>query len=206
MKVALYKLRLIVIENLRSPLTVRLSYRAKSVINMESETLSNAQSLRLIGQHLRGLSIDAFDLEKIGNDYLVRVDRNQPNGKSPIGMGPSKNMQKMDLAQGKIASSLHFHSSEIFRLQFERRSRRAEFGGMPNASSLGLRMRVLGQYLDLKGADDFTISWAKDSVKISFLQKVQSFSPSNLYDFGICMYLKRSEDDSQTSTVDRIAI
>ena len=115
-------------------------------------------------------------------------------------------MQKMDLAQGKIATPLHFHSSDISRLQFERRLRRSEFGGMPNASSLGLKMRVLGQYLDLKGADDFTISWATDSVKISFLQKVQSFSASNLYDFGICMYLKRSDDDSQTGTVDRLAI
>jgi hypothetical protein len=173
---------------------------------MESKSLSNAQSLRLIGQYLRGLSIDAFELDKIGDEYLVRVDPNQPNGKSSGGTGFSKSIQKMDLAQGKIATPLHFNSSDIFRLQFERRLRRAEAGGMPNARSLGLRMRVLGQYLDLKGADDFAISWATDSVKTSFLQKEQSFSPSNLYDFGICMYLKRSDDDSQTATVDRLAV
>jgi len=44
---------------------------------------------------------------------------------------------------------------------------------------------------------DFAISWSTGSVKIRFLQKEQSFSPSNLYQLGICMYLKRSDDALQ---------
>jgi len=77
---------------------------------------------------------------------------------------------------------------------------------MPDAGSLGLGMRVLGQYLDLKRAGDFAISWSTGSVRISFLQKEQSLSPSNLYELGICMYLKRSDDTPQTSAVDRLAV
>ena len=172
---------------------------------MESETLSNAQSLRVIGQHLQGISIDTFELEKTGDKYILWLDRNQPNGKSSTKTG-FKSISTMDRAHEKIATPLHFHGSEILGLEVERRLRRSEAGGMPDARSLGLRMRVLGQYLDRKRADDFAISWFTDSVKIRFLQKEQSFTSSNLYDFGICMYLKRSDDASQTDTVDRLAI
>jgi len=173
---------------------------------MEPETLSNAQSLRLIGEHLRGLNIDAFELVKNGDEYLVRLDGNQANGRSSSGTGFSTTIQKMDPAQEKFAPRLHFNRTEILRLQLKGRLRRADAGGMPDARSLGLKMRVLGQYLDLKEVEDFTISWSTDSVRISFLQKEQSFSPSNLYDFGICMYLKRSENDSQPDTLDRLAV
>ena len=172
---------------------------------MESKTLSNAQSLRVIGQHLQGISIDTFELENIGDKYIVCLDRNQPNGRSSTKTG-FKTISKTDLAHVETATPLHFHGSEILELEVERRLRRAEAGGMPDAGSLGSRMRVLGQYLDLKRADDFAISWSTDSVKIRFLQKEQSFTSSNLYDFGICMYLNRSDDAPQTDTVDRLAI
>jgi hypothetical protein len=173
---------------------------------MDSPTLSNAQSLRLIGDHLRGLSIDAFELDKVGDEYVVRVDENQPNGKPSTGTGFS--LVKIDLAQEKMATHLllHFNRTEILRLQLQGRLRRAEPGGMPDPSSLGLKMRVLGQFLDLKGVDEFTLSWSADSAKVNFLQREQRFSPSNLYDFGICMYLKRSDDDSQAEIFDRIAV
>jgi len=115
---------------------------------MESETLSNAQSLRVIGQHLQGISIDTFELEKIGNKYIVWLDRNQPNGKSSTRTG-FKSISKMDPAHEKTPTPLHFHGSEILGLEVERRLRRSEAGGMPDAGSLGLGMRVLGQYLIL---------------------------------------------------------
>ena len=173
---------------------------------MKSETLSNAQSLRVIGQYLRGLSIDAFELDKIGDEYVVWIDRNQSNGKSSTATGFSKNIQKMDLEDEKIAPRIHLHGSEIFRLDIERRLRRAQAGGMPDVRSLSLSMRVLGQYLDSKGADDFTISWSTDSVKIRFLQQEQSFSPSNLYGLTMCMYLRRFDGARQTDAPDRLSI
>ena len=172
---------------------------------MESEKFSNAQSLRVIGQHLQGISIDTFELEKTGDKYILWLDRNQPNGKSSTKTG-FKSISTMDRAHEKIATPLHFRGSDILGLDVESRLRRSEDGGMPDAGSLGLKMRVLGQYLDLKRADDFAISWSTGSVRISFLQKEQSLSPSNLYELGICMYLKRSDDAPQTSAVDRLAI
>lgn len=173
---------------------------------MESETLSNARSLRVIGQHLRGIGIDTFELDKVGNEYIVWLDRNQPHGKSSTGTRFPKSSSKMGLTHGKIAPPLHFHGAKILGFEVEKQLSRAEAGGMPEPRSLGLRMRVLGQYLDLKGADDFAISWSTDSVKIRFLQKEQSLSPSNLYELGICMYLNRSDDAPQTDGIARLAI
>jgi hypothetical protein len=173
---------------------------------MKSATLSNAQSLRVIGQYLRGLSIDAFDLDKIGDEYVVWIDRNQSNDKSSTAMALSKNIRKMNLENQEIAPRLHLHGSEIFRLDIERRLRRAQAGGMPDVRSLSLSLRVLGQYLDSKGADDFTISWSTDSVKVRFLQQEQSFSPSNLYGLTMCMYLRRFDAARQADVPNRLSI
>src|SRR5207249_8614688 len=48
---------------------------------MTPPTLSYAQSLRVIGQALEALSIDTFELEKRGEEYIVRVERSQSAGK-----------------------------------------------------------------------------------------------------------------------------
>lgn len=45
---------------------------------MESEIISNAQSLRVIGQHLHNLVISSFKLEKRGDHYIVIVSRREP--------------------------------------------------------------------------------------------------------------------------------
>ena len=41
---------------------------------MEIETLSYAQSLRVIGQQLDGLGVDSFKLDKRGDEYIVQTD------------------------------------------------------------------------------------------------------------------------------------
>ena len=169
---------------------------------MEPEILSSSQSLRVIGQYLRGLNIDSFELGKIGGNYVVSFDRNKFNLEVAIGQN---GIQKTEMANGSNANSLQFNYSEIFRSEIQRRLRRGDIGGMPDARSLGLQMRVLGQYLDLKGAADFGIFWSAESVKIRFLEKEQSFSFSNLYELSICMYLKRS-NNSLPAIADRLAI
>jgi len=52
---------------------------------------------------------------------------------------------------------------------------------------LSFVLRVLGDYLDRKIPGQFTISWSKNSIMISYDQIQESFTPENLYDFGIHM-------------------
>jgi hypothetical protein len=53
-------------------------------------------------------------------------------------------------------------------------------------------LRVLGDFLDRKAPDVFTIFWSKHSVKLRYRDVEHSFSAHNIYDLGIVMYLKRS--------------
>jgi hypothetical protein len=45
------------------------------------QALSYSQSLRVIGQALEALRINAFELEKKGEEYIVRTDPSEAAGK-----------------------------------------------------------------------------------------------------------------------------
>jgi hypothetical protein len=45
---------------------------------MTREALTHSQSLRVIGQRLRGIHVHAFELSKKGDEYVVRIDLTQP--------------------------------------------------------------------------------------------------------------------------------
>jgi hypothetical protein len=136
---------------------------------MESTPLSNAQSLRLIGQHLHNLAISSFKLEKRGDHYIVVVSRREP------------------------ASVLYFNSADICSADVQARLPRCTANSFAWTHNLSSRMRVLGDYLDRKGAKDFVLSWFSDSVQFRFNNEEQKFSiHQNLYDLGVCMYMRRS--------------
>jgi len=48
---------------------------------MTPAALSYAQSLRVMGQALEALRIDSFELEKRGDEYVVRMDPSESAGK-----------------------------------------------------------------------------------------------------------------------------
>ena len=48
---------------------------------MTIETLTTAQSLRVIGQQLAGLGFNFFEVEKSGDEYVVQMHRGEANGK-----------------------------------------------------------------------------------------------------------------------------
>jgi len=77
----------------------------------------------------------------------------------------------------------------------ERQSRRNISHSPSDLRNLSLELRGLGDYLDRKSAGDFTISWAPapDLKKVKYDQKSESFTLRDLYDFGIHMYMKRSD-------------
>ena len=87
----------------------------------------------------------------------------------------------------------YFARSEILVADLDRQSKRRISNSPSDLSDLSLELRVLGDYLDRKVAGEFTISWAPNSVKVRYDHKEEKFTLQNLYDFGIHMYMKRSD-------------
>jgi hypothetical protein len=85
--------------------------------------------------------------------------------------------------------------AEILRADTERRLQR-KMSSPSDRRDISFVLRVLGDYLDRKRVDQFTIFWSKDSATIGYEQKQESFTSQNLYDFGIRMYLRRSTRDA----------
>jgi len=162
---------------------------------MTAEALSNAQSLRVIGQQLAGLGINSFELDKRGDEYTVRMDRGESAGKSGEKTFPKSIFEKTpgapDTAR-EIPNPLCFSTSQIIWSDTENQLRRGQPTAMPDVRDLSTLLRVLGDYLDRKAANDFAISCDMGLVTVSYGQKKESFRSDNFYDLGVHMYLRRS--------------
>jgi hypothetical protein len=164
---------------------------------MTVEPLSNSQSLRVIGQQLAGLGINAFELDKRGDEYFVRMDRGESAGKSPEKTFPKSIFEKTPSAPD-TAREILFSTSQIIWSDTENRLRRGQTNAMPDANDLSTLLRVLGDYLDRKAASDFAISCDMGVVTVSYDQRKESFRIENLYDLGVHMYLRRTNRDRAT--------
>lgn len=164
---------------------------------MAPETLSYTQALRVIGQDLDGVGVNSFELEKRDDAYIVQLDRRETAKVLPRENSLLKHFTEKILGPGEpakeISNTLHFTAAQLLRSDTERRMRRSTPGAMPDISDLSLVLRVLGDYLDRKAANDFAISWSTDSIKVRFGRKEEIFTLPNLYDLGVHMYLKRSK-------------
>jgi hypothetical protein len=164
---------------------------------MTAVTLSYAQALRVIGQDLEPLGISSFELAKLGNDYVVWMKQGGfMRDRSAKRMTFFENITQKILgrvdSERKVLDPMHFSSSDIFSANLERASKRRTAHSPKDRRDLSFVLRVLGDYLDRKAPGDFTISLSMDTIKIRYDHKEDSFTLQNLYDFGINMYLKRS--------------
>ena len=156
------------------------------------ETLTDSQALRVVGQHLHGTDFKSFELNKKGDEYVVRIELNA------VEEGPSSEPRLNEKILGFEKSakgaptSFHFTILEIARLDIKGRLRRVKPGAMPDSRNMSIVLRVIGDYLDRKAAGDFAISWSTYSVKVYYDRREQSFSAQNIYDLGILMYLRSS--------------
>ena len=160
-----------------------------------AESLSYAQSLRVVGQDLDALGVDFFELAKWGDDYIVWLERTEFTKKLSAEKGfLSKITQKIlgheDSAR-EIPNRLYFTPADIIWADTQRRLKR-KTGSPSDLRDLSFVLRVLGDYLDRQKVGQFTISWSQDSIIISYDQKQERFTSQNLYDLGIGMYLRRS--------------
>ncbi len=162
---------------------------------MPSETLSFAQSLRVIGQDLDALGVHIFNLRKSGDEYTVWVERKAPAMGSIENKRFLKKITQQFFATTNSISTetnpIRFVTEDILRADTERRLNRNGSESTLDLIHLSVLMRVLGDYLDKKAADDFAIFWLGNSVKVVYGNKEESFRFDNLYDISVHMYLRR---------------
>jgi len=163
---------------------------------MAAVILSHAQALRVIGQNLIPLGIDSFELAKWGDDYIVWEHGGAARDLSAKQTFFKKITRKIvghADSEREILNRIYFSHVEIFNSDMEHQSKRSISDSPSDLRDLSFVLRVLGGYLDRKAAREFTISWSTNSIKLRYDQKEENFTLQNLYDFGISMYLKRTD-------------
>ena len=165
---------------------------------MTIETITNAQSLRVIGQQLASLGIDSFEVEKSGDEFIVQMHRGEATGKSRTHAflnSVSQEIRRSLDSTTQSTSPLHLRPAQILQADEENRSRREQPTAIPDPYKLSTLLRVLGDYLDRKRADEFAIAYDSASLTVKYGQKSESLRIDTLYDLGVHMYLRRSNRD-----------
>jgi len=162
---------------------------------MTVETLTNAQSLRVIGQQLASLGIDSFEVEKIGDEFVVQTHGSEAINKSLSAAFlkiPSGEAGKSPDPITRGPNSIHLSPNQILQADSEYTLRRHQPTAMPDPYKLSTLLRVLGDYLDRRGADEFAIAYDSASLTVRYGEKSESLRVDILYDLGVHMYLRRS--------------
>jgi hypothetical protein len=159
---------------------------------MASSTESYAHCLRVIGQALETLRINAFTLEKEGGAFVVR------DWEPSFLKGVADEIQAEDdfNPNQKSRNILIYTHSDAERLETLGRSKRGS-NENPDAMMVALGLRLVGDYLDQKKAVTFEIQWSIESARVKFEAsssgpKETSFTMQNLKDLAVVMYLRRS--------------
>jgi len=162
---------------------------------MAVEALTNAQSLRVIGQQLAGLGFNSFEVEKAGDEYVVQLHRGEASGKSRTNAFPNSVSQESRRSAESTTQNpnpIHLRPAQILQADNANRSKRHQPTAMPDPYKLSTLLRVLGDYLDRKGADQFAIEYDSASLTVKYDQKSENLRIDALYDLGVHMYLRRS--------------
>jgi len=149
------------------------------------------QPLRAIGQALEGMNIRSFELEPVGEEFILR-------GTVP---GSSQgrtlyNPREQSYLGGLTQIELRYSLREIDLLEKAGLSRRGDFGKPADASSLSQVLRCIGGYLQQKCAHLVKVTRALDSVAVEYETSLgskmkETFAVRDLYDLWVRMYLQR---------------
>lgn len=164
---------------------------------MRMTKLSNAQSLRVIGQELAELGVSAFNLARRDDEYTVWIDNKQtPREATRDKSAGEKSRKKLfgnePSTARSVSDSLHFAEAQILWADVARQFNRKDSQEIADLNELSLLLRALGSFLDKNEADDFIVFWSSQWIKVVFDNREENFSALDLYNIGTHMYLKRS--------------
>jgi hypothetical protein len=193
--------------------------QASTLEAVQAETVENfspvdyARHLRVIGQDLEGLRLEAFNLECTGDTYLIWF---RPGGTgledSPLSRLSKNRLQKLwknrsrtrSYGQEELATPpssarakrYRYSLSDIDRMEHESKSRRYHKPGVTDGHSLSQLLRTVGAIVRQKHERLLGISWQDFSISVVVetpqgRREIDVFRPDNLYDLWVRMYLRR---------------
>ena len=185
-----------------------------------AEMMSYAQPLRAIGQALEKLSVDSFDMETDGNDFLIKGIAKVTDPGCEVQPNQAGKLRHIwDLLQrrtqvemkGVVPSrprgittkiDLRYTPKDVDRLEREGQAKRVDPEGKADATSLSQILRTVGGYVNLKRARLLKISRSQDAVKLEYEtaagEKIEeALGVSNLYEVWVRMYMKRATRGDQ---------
>jgi len=160
--------------------------------------MAYAKSLRVIGQMLEVARVTIFDLEKDGQDYLIRSDSLTQTGEWILRHAIS---ERDLIAQSSVTVNRPLRVSQVIisrldsTVQKQRRNR-ASFQTQ-GSNKLSQLLRSLGDHLDRTEVNAFHVSWNADSVCVDYQEPdgqsdSRTFTPEKLLQLGLHIRFRRS--------------
>jgi hypothetical protein len=174
--------------------------------------LDYPRHLRVIGQDLESLRLKTFNLECVGDSYLVWSPSGTADGEVHPLSGLSKNrLQKLwkNKSQSRshgqeehftLPSSLptkryRYSIRDIDRMEYESRSRRQK-SSITDGHSLSQLLRTVGALVGQRRERLLGVCWQDFAISVVVetsqgQRQIDVFRPDNLYDLWVRMYLRR---------------
>ncbi len=171
-----------------------------------------ARHLRAIGQDLENLHLSTFNLESVGDAYLVWVRSESEAEANPVLRISKNRLRKLwrnkmpalpigheepdERSQSETARRLRYSVRQLDRIEREQRARRRPQNRTTDGHRLSQLLRTVGDLVNQRGERLLGIAWQELSISVvvetsSGRKEIDVFRPDNLYDLWVRMYLKR---------------
>ena len=181
---------------------------------MAPPTICYEHILRAIGQGLESLSLEAFDLEVVGETFSVQGTPTRKESEKPT-IAPLNAFKKAFLSichtPKKSASSetpaeripgasgllrLQFTQADIDKLERDGQALRSDWERSPLSHSLPHVLRTVGWYVDHKKGQLQKISRNGETLRVSYIgwlgaEKVETLALMQIYDMWVHLYKRR---------------
>ena len=161
-----------------------------------------SQPLRAIGQALEVLNIQSFEMQPMGDEFIVRGAVPAPSKRHwSVRFGADSEVPNFwnplyDSREQESQIELRYSLQDIDLLEKEGRSRRSASEKPADASNLAQTLRCIGGYLQQKCARLLKVTRAFESVAVEYETSLgnpmkETFAVGDLYDLWVRMYLQR---------------
>jgi len=142
---------------------------------------------------MAGLCVNALEVTKTCDVYVVRVHRGKSTGNSRAKAflnSISQNSWQSADPKAKNPSPMRPEPAQILQADNAKRLRRLQPTEIADPQKLSTLLSVVCDYLDRNGADEFAVEYDSASLTVQYGQKSKRLRIDVLYDLGVHMYLR----------------